>query len=924
MPWDWEAPARVAYSSWVNAQPNRMTKPIELTTFAPITSELLHHHHRHHRRAQKRERKLQRILAEEDMKFSHSIQFNAVPDWSSHYISYSNLKKLLYTLEKSIHQPSVPQDPESSPLLASDDPDAVFGRALDSELEKICSFYQLKELEVYGEIGALVKDEETYEQDATGLDMGHFDAPSEIRSSRSGRGRHESIFRNFGFKGRRRTSTMSRSIEEGDEDGDSDEDADDLAALHKGGPTMRRTKTWDANAGQSMDDIRSSRELPSLKRMASRASHDEHSDQNFSALYATGLSLKKRTISLYVSLCELKSFIQLNKTGFSKALKKYDKTLNRNLRSSYIKANVTPAYPFRQSTMGHLDENIDKIEKMYADVITKGDITTAKRELRLHLREHVVWERNTVWRDMIGIERKAQAANMGLRRTLLGGDHDPSNARLQGDEPDETGMKEVVTPIGRFACPQWLFSSGFFTLIGIFAIFMVLLMVPIMKQQEQQNCLAMLVFVSLLWATEVLPLFVTSLLVPFLAVVLQVVRSDEKPHHRLSPKNATKYVFAAMWTPVIMLLLGGFTIAAALSKYHIAKLLATFVLSKAGTRPRTVLVTNMFVAMFASMWISNVAAPVLCFSIIQPLLRNLPSDSRFSKALILGIALASNIGGAASPIASPQNIIALENMRPEPGWGAWFFVALPVCIISVLLIWLLLLATFQPGKNTTIVPIRPMKDKFTGVQWFISGVTVGTIILWCVSHQLEHVFGDMGVVAIIPLFLFFGTGILTKEDFNNFLWTIIILAAGGLSLGKAVDSSGLLHTIAGQITQKVDGMSLYGVLVVFAALILVIATFISHTVAALIVLPLVHQVGQGMSEPHPNLLVMASAIMCSAAMGLPTSGFPNMTAIMLEDPQTGHRYLRVQHFLSRGIPASIITFLVVITVGYALLRIAHF
>lgn len=45
---------------------------------------------------------------------------------------------------------------------------------------------------------------------------------------------------------------------------------------------------------------------------------------------------------------------------------------------------------------------------------------------------------------------------------------------------------------------------------------------------------------------------------------------------------------------------------------------------------------------------------------------------------------------------------------------------------------------------------------------------------------------------------------------------------------------------------------------------------------------------------------------------------------MLEDPQTGHRYLRVQHFLSRGIPASIITFLVVITVGYGLLRVANF
>lgn len=113
-----------------------------------------------------------------------------------------------------------------------------------------------------------------------------------------------------------------------------------------------------------------------------------------------------------------------------------------------------------------------------------------------------------------------------------------------------------------------------------------------------------------------IPLFTTSLLVPFLAVVLQVVRSDVTGQ-RLETKAAASYVFAAMWTPVIMLLLGGFTIAAALSKYNIAKIMATFVLSKAGTKPRTVLVTNMFVAMFASMWISNVAAPVLCFSIIQ-------------------------------------------------------------------------------------------------------------------------------------------------------------------------------------------------------------------------------------------------------------------------------------------------------------------
>ena len=233
----------------------------------------------------------------------------------------------------------------------------------------------------------------------------------------------------------------------------------------------------------------------------------------------------------------------------------------------------------------------------------------------------------------------------------------------------------------------------------------------------------------------------------------------------------------------------------------------------------------------------------------------------------------------ASPIASPQNLIALQNMSPEPGWGIWFFIALPICIISVLLIWLLLIVTLNPSKGTTIVPIRAMKDKFSGIQWFISVVTIITIVLWCMAEQLKWLFGDMGVIAIIPIALFFGTGILTKEDFNNFLWTIIILAAGGLALGKAVSSSGLLHTLAEHITTRVEGMSLYAVLVTFAAIVLVAATFISHTVSALIFLPLVQTVGKGMAEPHPNLLVMGAVLMCSAAMGLPTSGFPNMSEL---------------------------------------------
>ncbi len=302
------------------------------------------------------------------------------------------------------------------------------------------------------------------------------------------------------------------------------------------------------------------------------------------------------------------------------------------------------------------------------------------------------------------------------------------------------------------------------------------------------------------------------------------------------------------------------------------------------------------------------------------MLRNLPSDSDMSKAVIMGIALASNIGGMLSPIASPQNVVAVGIMTPEPPWLQWFFISIPVGVVSIVLIWLLLLVSFQPGRGTTIVAIRPVRERFTGAQWFVTVVTLVTIGLWCASNQLEDTFGDMGVVAILPIVLFFGIGILTKEDFNNFPWTIIILAAGGLALGKAVKASGLLDTVAAAITARVQGMSLYGVLVVFSTMILVIATFISHTVAALILLPLVFNVGADMDEPHPNLLVMAGVLMCSAAMGLPTSGFPNMTAIMKEDP-AGQRYLQVKHFITRGIPSSVLTLFVVLSLGYAAMRI---
>jgi phosphate transporter len=142
--------------------------------------------------------------------------------------------------------------------------------------------------------------------------------------------------------------------------------------------------------------------------------------------------------------------------------------------------------------------------------------------------------------------------------------------------------------------------------------------------------------------------------------------------------------------------------------------------------------------------------------------------SRSPRATQLAIALAANIGGQSSPISSPQNLIALQAMEPPLDWGRWFMIALPVSGISIVLVWLLLLVSYRPSRLPTedgsleIKNIRPTRDHFTWKQWWVTLVCITTIALWVVEHGIEKWIGDMGVIAIIPVVAFFGTGVLKK------------------------------------------------------------------------------------------------------------------------------------------------------------------
>ena len=391
-------------------------------------------------------------------------------------------------------------DPESQALLTDPNTaaDEKLSKALDKELDKIVTFYKQKAEELTTEYDQLVTDEIEFQHDLQASSNVHQASTS---SSANVIGRRTS--RGSLKKTLRRASTGS--LDPVDE-GSSDEDAPSTRPGTAGtaGAAMEESQEWSPSLRRATDSAiyGPGGGRPHVRRSSMVFVEDDpYSDYTVSD---SRITLKKRAISCYVSLSELKSYVQLNWTGFSKLLKKYDKTSNRNLRRHYLSERVEKEYPFLVSTREALNEKISNMEEMYARVCTDGDVVEAQKELKLHLREHVVWERNTVWRDMIGIERKAQAAALGIRAPLYGGKKTPHEV-----SDEETKQIEFPTPMGRIKlprwCPSWLFSANMLTLMIAIAVFFVLIFTPTFRAIEQSNCLALLIFVSILWATEVFP-----------------------------------------------------------------------------------------------------------------------------------------------------------------------------------------------------------------------------------------------------------------------------------------------------------------------------------------------------------------------------------------------------------------------------------
>ncbi|KAG1842498.1 SPX domain-containing protein [Suillus subalutaceus] len=846
------------------------------------------------------------------MKFSSALKFNAVADWWEEYIAYDVLKRYIYQLEKR-QQRTGGIEPSYHDLEANEqttlvdhsdtsDADSLFKPLLDRELQKIVRFYEAQEKELLGELAAL--EQSITQQDEAGLEaeLNYMDEDEEDEEDDE-EDEYNMLTRSEDYdKGSRRRRRKSSSVgyrtrfaagsirEEppnrrfsvsSSEAGDLDASVLSLVPRPR---SASQVASGSRGASASMSPMGRARSLASrLRSMKDSITSAGDTIWTSKSSYAldTRLLYKRKITNLYVSLCSLRSYVEVNYSGFRKILKKYDKVVYSELKDRYMHEVVETSAPFTEESKARMSDAIARLTDLYAKCVTSGDKSAAQQQLKLYQRENIAWERNTVWRQMIGQQRHG---------TINGLDALAGATLVQ---QEESSLIDVPTPLGSLK----LTKKGVSFTVAL-VVFIALLKMDIVAGEEANKCFAVLVFSTILWATEAIPLFVTSICVPLLLVCLQVIRDDNDT--ALSAPDATKYIFSVMFSPTIMLLIGGFTISSALSKTNIDRILITRVLSFAGTRPSSVLlafmgVTSIPVTHVLPTCFSNVAAPTLCFTLIR-----------------LAIALAANIGGQSSPISSPQNLIALAAMDPKLDWASWFAVALPVSIISILLIWLLLLVMYRPARSPDgegeieIRTIRPTRESFTLKQCWVTFVCLFTITLWCFEHEIEGLVGDMGIIAIIPIIAFFATGVLKKDDFEQFAWTIVFLAMGGIALGKGVTSSGLMD------------LSLYTVVLVLSPVVLIVSTFISHTIASVLLVPIAKEVGQSLPGEHANLLIFMTGLLCSVGMGMPVSGFPNQTAAAQED-ELGRLYLSNTDFLKNGVPASIIATLVVATVGFVLM-----
>ena len=135
-------------------------------------------------------------------------------------------------------------------------------------------------------------------------------------------------------------------------------------------------------------------------------------------------------------------------------------------------------------------------------------------------------------------------------------------------------------------------------------------------------------------------------------------------------------------------------------------------------------------------------------------------------------------------------------------------------------------------------------------------------------------------------------------------------------VGAAVSSSRLLHLLAELVAPALREYSLWACCCLVGFFVLAVSSCVSHTVASLVLVPVAIEVGGAVGGTQ--FLVLSTALVCSAAMALPMTSFPNINSLLALDLQE-RPYLVVADFLRHGLPLSLLMVLLLDSWGFLLM-----
>ncbi len=343
-----------------------------------------------------------------------------------------------------------------------------------------------------------------------------------------------------------------------------------------------------------------------------------------------------------------------------------------------------------------------------------------------------------------------------------------------------------------------------------------------------------------------------------------------------------KSTMATFADPIIILFLGGFFLAAAATKYGLDLNLARVLLKPFGTNPKFVMLGLMVVTALFSMFMSNTATAAMMLAILGPVLKLFAPEDRGRAAFALCIPVAANIGGIGTPIGTPPNAIALKAMQDmglSISFGKWMMFGIPFVVLMLLVGWALLCVMFPIKQKELKLAVGGefRKDAKAIVVYITFAVT---ILLWVLGKDVHGL--DSNTIAIIPICAFAVTSVITKDDLKAMSWDVLWLVAGGFALGVALQETSL----AKDMINAIPFASWNPVMLMVGAgcICLFMATFMSHTATASLLMPILAGVAGAMVSAGAMDSAGAIGLLCAIAfasslgMALPISTPPNALA----------------------------------------------